>query len=87
MRNNDATSRMRNYFDWFETPSVIAQRPKIQWPGHRTRTWGSLAHTVLHGTVEGKRIRGQPKAIRLDKISQWTRLQLKKAMGKATDRE
>ncbi len=48
---------------------------------------GSLAHTIMHGAVDGMRGRGRPKATWLDDIVQWTGRGVVECMRVAEDRE
>ena len=87
MRNVDVTSRMKEYLGQFEPLVMSSRRRKLQWFGHITRRENSLAHTIMHGSVEGNRMVGRPKSTWLDDISKWTGLRLTEAMGEAMDRE
>ena len=48
-------------------------RPKLAWFGHVTRH-DSLSKTILQGTLEGGRRRGQQRQCWMDNIKEWTSL-------------
>ena len=45
----------------FEPLLDTVKRRMLQWFGHVTRRPGTLAHTVMHGGVEGRRGRDRPR--------------------------
>ncbi|KAG1687722.1 Ubiquitin-like domain-containing CTD phosphatase 1 [Nymphon striatum] len=56
----------------YEPLLEMTKRRKLQWFGHVTRQPGSMAHTVMHGMVEGTRNRGRPRNTWLSDIKKWT---------------
>ena len=70
--NETVVQRITELIGAYETLIEIARRRKLQWFGHVTRRPGTLAHTIMHGSVEGKRTRGRPKHTWLDDITNWT---------------
>ena len=50
----------------------VAKKRKLIWFGHVVKAKGTLANTILQGTVEGTRKRGRPKRIWMDDIKDWT---------------
>ncbi|KAG1654294.1 putative helicase mov-10-B.1 [Nymphon striatum] len=56
----------------YEPLLEMARRRKLEWFGHVTRKPGSMAHTVMHGMVEGTRNRGRPRKTWLSDIEKWT---------------
>ncbi|KAG1659024.1 Sushi, von Willebrand factor type A, EGF and pentraxin domain-containing protein 1 [Nymphon striatum] len=70
--NVEVKVRIENLIGEYEPLLETARRRKLQWFGHISRKPGSLAHTVMHGMVEGVRSRGKPKATWLKDISEWT---------------
>ncbi|KAG1683689.1 putative uncharacterized transposon-derived protein F52C9.6 [Nymphon striatum] len=50
----------------------IVRKIKLKWFGHVTRRPGSLAHTIIHGMVEGSRKRGRPKTSWIANIKEYS---------------
>ena len=86
IRNEEVLRRVKQHLGEYSHLLVTARRRKLQWFGHTTRRVGSLAHIVMHGSVEGERGRGRPKATWLDDIKKWTGLSIIEAMGEAMNR-
>ena len=61
-------------------------RKKLTWFGHVQRAKGTLANTILQGTVEGSRTRGRPRRQWIDDIVKWTGEELGKLARMAEDR-
>ncbi|XP_063598641.1 uncharacterized protein LOC134775115 [Penaeus indicus] len=66
----------------------VVKRRKIQWFGHVTCNHSSLslANTIMHGRVPGKRGRGRPRKTWLSNIQEWTNLSMVDATRRAADR-
>eukprot|EP00794_Sanderia_malayensis_P013516 gene13516-biopygen10785 len=56
----------------FERLLDTVKRRKLQWFGHVTRRPGTLAHTVMHGRVDGQRGRGRPRRSWMEDVNIWT---------------
>ena len=52
----------------------VVKRRKLGWFGHISRRDGSLAKTIMQGTLEGSRRRGRPRKSWVDNIHDWTGL-------------
>ena len=50
----------------------VAKKRKLRWFAHVVRATGTLANTMLQGTVEGTRKRGRLKRIWMGDIKGWT---------------
>ena len=61
--NDEVRNRIINIIGQYEPLLEIARRRKLQWFGHITRRPGTLAHTTMHGMVEGRRGRGRPRGV------------------------
>jgi len=70
----------------FERLLEKARRRKLQWFGHVTRRPGTLAHSIMHGSVEGTRKRGRPKTNWLGDIQRWTGKKITECIRLADDR-
>jgi len=68
--------------------SIIKQR-KLKLFGHVTRHYNelSLAHTIMHGRVPGKRGRGRPRMNWFSNIESWTKMTPYKATKTAGNRQ
>ena len=86
VRNDEVLRRMKQYLGEMVPLVMTARRRKLQWFGHTTRRMGSLAHTIMHGSVEGERRRGRQRSTWLDDIKKWTELSMTEAMDEAMDR-
>lgn len=71
----------------YEPLLEIVRRRKLQWFGHVTRHPGTLSHTILQGSIEGKRPRGHPKTKWTDNIKKWTGKTIIQCHRIADDRE
>eukprot|EP00794_Sanderia_malayensis_P008574 gene8574-biopygen6861 len=56
----------------FERLLDTVKRRKLQWFGHVTRRPGTLAHTVMHGRVDGQRGRGRSRRSWMEDVKIWT---------------
>ena len=63
----------------YEPLLEVARRRKLQWFGHIIRQPGSLAHTIMHGSIKGIIQRGRPKLNWLRNIQEWTGLNIRVA--------
>ena len=64
----------------------VAKKWKLRWFGHVVKAKGTLANTILQGTVEGTRKRGRPKRIWMDDIKDWTGRNVEKLLPLAENR-
>ena len=85
--NEEVKHRIRNIIGTYEPLIEVARRRKLQWFGHVTRRPGTLAHTIMHGQVKGKRTRGRPKTSWLTNIAEWTRKTIVTCVREAIDRK
>ena len=85
--NEEVRNRIIKIIGQYEPLLEIAHRRKLQWFGHITRRPGTLAHTIMHGMVEGRRGRGRPRGSWLNNIASWTRRTMVECVRKTGDRE
>ena len=71
----------------YEPLLEVARIRRLQWFDHITRQPESLAHTIMHGSIEGSRRRGHPKLTWLRSIQEWTELNITECIRVAENRE
>ena len=70
--NKTVVRRITCLIGQYEPVNEVVRRRKLQWFGHVTTPPGALAHTIMHGNVEGQINRGRPRRTWLADISKWT---------------
>ena len=87
IRNDSIDQRITAIIGKHESLVEIVRRRKLQWFGHVTRRPGTLAHTIMHGSVEGNRGRGRPKRMWTDDIKDWSGRGMVECIREAGDRD
>ncbi|XP_072163222.1 uncharacterized protein [Diadema setosum] len=65
----------------------VMKRRKMQRFGHVTRRPGTLAHTIMHGRVDGRRAQGRPRRNWVDDVRRWAEKPVEICMRMAQDKE
>ena len=63
------------------------KRRKLQWFGHVTQRPGTLAHTVMHGGVDGRQGQGRLRRKWVDDVKKWVEEPVKVCIRMAEDRK
>ena len=87
IRNDTVDQRITAIIGKHESLVETVRRRKLQWFGHVTRRPGTLANTIMHGSVEGSRGRGRPKRMWTDDIKDWTGMRLIECIREAGKRD
>ena len=84
--NEEVKARIGNAIGPHEDLLTLANRRKLKWYGHVTRSSG-LAKTILRETVQGGRRRGRHRKRWEDNIKEWIGLECNTILRKAENRE
>ena len=85
-KNVDIQKRIADLSGPVESFLSTVKKKKLAWYGHVTRAKGTLANTILQGTVEGSRNRGRPKRQWVKDIESWTGQNTSSLLRVAEDR-
>ena len=84
--NEEVKQRIKNAIGPYVDLLTSVKRRKLRYFGHVTRSVG-LAKTIMQGTVRGGRRRGRQKKRWENNITEWTGLEMRKAVRRAEHRE
>jgi len=85
-KNIDVKKRIEDLAGPVESFINQVKRKKLTWFGHVSRAKGTLANTILQGTVEGSRSRGRPRRQWVSDIEAWTNMKLPELLRMTEDR-
>ena len=85
--NGSVLQEIKGKIGDFEPLLDTVKRRKLQWFGHVTRRPGTLAHTVMHGGVDGRRGQGRPRRNWVDDVKIWVEEPVEVCIRMAENRE
>ena len=85
-RNADIRKRVIDLAGPVDSFLGVVIRKKMTWFGHVMRAKGTLANTILQGSVEGSRGRGRPRRQWVNDIEKWSCLELCELIRLTDDR-
>ena len=85
MNNNTIIEFRLTYDDTYDDILTLVKKSKLKWFGH-VSTLSGLAKTILQGTVQGGRRKGQQKKHWENNISGWTGLKFRNALREAENK-